>query len=189
MQNINIFKLSESEISKAINIFSKAIPRHWPNTSEEARLWITDEFYHPDAIIFGAYIENNLAGVCSLLPMDAVLNKMEIKEAQIIKKAIEDTLRTRIRETGYIGGFATEEKYEYKGLSKYLFKHANAYAKNNELKFIIGHTARPTEKYPDLKMFDIAKSKFKMEELPTAEKIHYSSPADLEKVWFFKKTS
>lgn len=182
---IEIKVLPSNEIDQAIDCFARAIARDWPNTKEEAARWVFDEFHHPGSVIFGAFYESKIIGVCSLVLLDFILDKLTKSEHGLISNALQE-LKINLSKAIYIGGFSVEKKYETRLLATRLFTFAENYAKSRRYETLVAYTARPSEKYQKIKALQIALSRAQMKELPLSHKIFHLSPADLEKVWLYK---
>lgn len=178
--------LLSNEIDQAIECFANAIDRDWPNSKEEAANWVFDEFHHPDSIIFGAHDKDKLVGVCSLVPLNFVLERVSGSEHQLVLNALNQELKIDLSKAIYIGGFSVKKEYEGQGMARQLFTFAENFAINKAYEALVAHTARPSEKYQKIQVLPIALSRYKMKELPLPHKIFYSSPDDLEKVWLYK---
>jgi GNAT superfamily N-acetyltransferase len=183
--NIGIRTLEQNEIDQAVDCFARAIERDWPNNQNEAKNWIYDEFHHINSIIFGAFLGKELVGVCSLVPFDFVLAKLDKKEGTLIPKFLKDKFGIDKEKIIYLGGFGVKEKFENMGVATKLFTFTEKTAINNGYRMLVGHTARPSQKYGKIKGLGFALS-MKMEELPLVEKFFLSLPNDLEKVWLYK---
>ena len=178
--------LSSTEIDQAVECFANAIARDWPNSREEAISWVSDEFHNPDSLIFGVFDEEGkIIGTCSLVSLEFVLGKLSESEHELVVSALKG-LGIDLTKAIFIGGFAVEEKYEGRGVSKQLFTSAENSAINKGCKLLVAHTARSSEKYPKIKVLPIALAKAGMKELTLPTKTFHSSPNDLEKVWVYK---
>src|SRR3989344_4192121 len=181
--NVEIKVLITNEIDEAIECFARAIAQDLPNNKEEAKNWVYDEFHNPDSVIFGAFVENKLIGVCSLVPFNFILEKLGGKESNLIIKALKRQPDIDTSKVIYMGGFGVEEEFKEKGIGTKLFTFAEKLAINKGCKTLLGHTARPSKKYDKIKGLDFALSIIQMKKLPLTETIFLSSPNDLEKVW------
>lgn len=182
---IEIKVLPSNEIDQAINCFARAIARDWPNTKEEAARWVFDEFHHPDSVIFGAFCEGKIIGVCSLVSLDFILGKLIKSEHELVDNALQE-LKINLSKTIYIGGLSAEKKYEGQWMAIRLLTFAENYAISEGYETLVACTARPSEKYQKIKALQIALSRAQMKELPLSRKIFHLSPNDLEKVWLYK---
>ena len=182
--------LSSNEIDQAVECFADAIARDWPNSKEEATSWVFDEFHNPDSKILGVYDnKDNLAGTCSLVPLNFVLERLEKAsgdEHELVLNALNQELKIDLLKAIYVGGFSVKKEYEGQGTARRLFTFAENLAISNEYEALVASTARPSEKYKKIQALQIALSKYKMKELPLPHKIFYPSPDDLEKVWLYK---
>ena len=178
--------LSSTEIDQAIECFANAIARDWPNSREEAINWVSDEFHNPDSVIFGVFNEEGkIIGTCSLVSLEFILGKLNENERDLVSNALKE-IGVNLSKAIFIGGFAVEEKYEARGVSRQLFTFAENSAINKGCGVLVAHTARSSEKYPKIKVLPIALAKAGMEELTLPTKTFHSSPNDLEKVWLYK---
>ena len=183
--NIGIRTLEQNEIDQAVDCFARAIERDWPNNQNEAKNWIYDEFHHFNSIIFGAFLDKELVGVCSLVVFNFVLAKLDKREGTLILEFFKDKFGIDKEKIIYLGGFGVKKKFENLRVATKLFTFAEKTAINNGYKMLGGHTARPSQKYGKIKGLDFALS-MQMKELPLVEKIFLSHPSDLEKVWLYK---
>ena len=173
------------EIDFAITSFANAIARDWPNSKDEAKQWVFDEFHNPDSIIIGAYDARKLVGACSLVPQNHIFDKLD-KEEKSIVSAFLIGLNVDLSKAIFLGGFYVDKKYESKMVSAQIYTFAEEFANNRGYKALVAHTARPSEKYNKIKALPVALSMAKMKELPVPRKFFYSNPSDLEKVWLYK---
>ncbi|OHA43494.1 MAG: hypothetical protein A3G03_01335 [Candidatus Taylorbacteria bacterium RIFCSPLOWO2_12_FULL_44_15c] len=178
--------LSLNGVDQAIECFADAIARDWPNSKEEATNWVFDEFHNPDSTILGVYDKDNLAGACSLVPLNFVLERTSENEHQLVLVALNQELKIDLSKAIYVGGFSVKREYEGQGIARQLFTFVDNFAINNGYEAIVAHTARPSEKYQKIQALPIALSRYKMRELLLPHKIFYPSPDDLEKVWLYK---
>jgi len=178
--------LQPNEIDQAIECFAKAVADDWPNSREEAAGWVSNEFHNPSSTIFGVYDKDNIVGTCSLVPIDFVFEKMSENERQMVLVSLNQELKIDLTKAIFIGGFSVGQEYEGKGVSWQLFTSAENFAIENNYKALVAHTARPSKKYKKIQSLPIALRKYGMRELPLPNKIFYSSPNDLEKVWLYK---
>lgn len=185
--DIRVRILSSDEIGQAIDCFVRAISRDWPNTEDEARSWVDDEFHNPNSTIFGAVVDKRLVGVCSLIPFDFILQRLSWREAKLLTGALKKKFRESESETKviYIGGFGVDKRYEGKGIGGKLLLFAEKTALNRGYRALVAQTARPSKKYK-IKGLAFALLVMQMSELSLAEKIFLPSPRDLEKVWLYK---
>jgi len=181
--------LSSNGIDEAVECFADAIARDWPNSKEEATNWVFDEFHNPDSKILGVYDKDNLAGTCSLVPLNFVLERLEkasVNEHQLVLNALNQELKIDLLKAIYVGGFSVKKEYEGQGIAWRLFTFAENLAISNEYEALVASTARPSEKYKKIQALHLALSKYKMRELSLPHKIFYPSPDDLEKVWLYE---
>lgn len=177
--------LSSTEIDQAIECFTNAVARDWPNSREEATTWVSDEFHHPGSVILGVFNEGKIIGTCSLVSLDFILGKLSEGERDLVSSALKG-LAIDLSKAIYIGGFSVEKKYEGRGVSKQLFTSAENSAINNGCEVLVAHTARSSEKYTKIKVLPLALTKAGMRELVLPAKTFHSSPNNLEKVWLYK---
>jgi GNAT superfamily N-acetyltransferase len=137
--------LLPGEINQAVECFSTAIARDWPNSKEEAASWVADEFPHAGSIIFGAYDNDKLVGTCSLVTASYVIERLKKDEKELVIDALQK-LEVDLAEAIYIGGFSVEKKYEARGTSSQLFTSAQNFAISKGYTTLIAHTARPSGK-------------------------------------------
>lgn len=183
--NVAVRTLAQDEINQAIDCFARAIARDWPNSQNEAKNWIYDEFHHSDSIVVGGFIDKKLVGVCSLVPFSFVLAKLDKQETDLVLETLKNQLGIDNEKIIYIGGFGVEEKFEKMGVGTKLFTFAEKTAINKGYRVLVGHTADTSEKYKKIKGLTFALS-MEMKELPIASKIFLPHPSDLEKVWLYK---
>lgn len=184
--NIKIRPLSQHEIDKGISVFSRAIARNWPNTSEEATAWVHDEFYHPSSVILGAFNAQAMIGVCSLVPFDYVLENLEENERKSVKDQLEKTLGANLPKAIFFGGLGVEEKYEGRGIAARLFRFAENFARDRGASLLIAETAEKSGKYPKAGALELLQNRFHMNELALPQRTFFNSPNDLGKIWLYK---
>jgi len=182
-----IRSLERLELDAAIEVFAQAIPRYWPNTSEEARLWVKEEFYHPEAVVIGHFDRTTLDAVVCLTSFEFVLSHLEAQEQALVEAGVAEVASSiNPREVVHIGGLAVAQDAVDIGWGMLLFTVAEREAQNRGYKLRIGHTARRSEKYPAMRVLTSLVKWRKWQELPVSEKIYYANPPDLEKVWCYK---
>src|SRR3989344_4222698 len=104
--------LSLNRVDQAIECFADAIARDWPNSKEEATNWVFDEFHNSDSTILGVYDKDNLAGACSLVPLNFVLERTSENEHQLVLVALNQELKIDLSKAIYVGGFSVKREYE-----------------------------------------------------------------------------
>ncbi len=179
--------LRKDEVTRAIEVFAGAISRHWPNTVEEARFWVHDEFHHPETVLLGHFGGPTLNAVVCLSSFQFVLSKLADKEQGLIKSALASSFpNLKVEEIVHLGGLAVTKEVVGIGWGTLLFRMAEREAQERDYKLLVGHTARRSEKYPSMHILQSVVKWRKWFELSTAEPIYYSNPSDLEKVWTYK---
>ena len=179
--------LEKNELDMAIELFAQAIPRHWPNSAEEARLWVRDEFYHPETMVIGHFYRTVLNSVVCLAPFRFVLSNLPDKERRLVETALTFSFfGLKAEEIIHLGGLAISKEVVGIGWGTLLFKIAEREAQERGYKLRIGHTARPSKKYPSMHILKTIVRWRKWVELPVTEPIYYPNPPDLEKVWSYK---
>lgn len=179
-----IRQLEKKELDAAVEVFAQAIPRDWPNTSEEARSWVFDEFHHSDAVLLGYVSDEKIEAVICLLPLTEVLLKVGEKEKRLLMEGLKICCPgVTVDQMIHVGGLAKTATAPKQGLAQLLYVSAHALAQRSGYKVCIGHTARRSEKYPSMMILDTVAKQSGLSEVPTSEKIYYTNPPDLEKVW------
>lgn len=176
--------LSESELDEGVSLFGESISRQWPNSKEEAVAWVQEEWHRPDSVIFGAFNLDELVGTCSLIPLEYFLGQLNEEERNKVTKSLEEK---GLGGKGlYFGGLAVKEAFEGRGIATELFFNAETVARQSGVSFLVGHTVKSTDAYPDIHSLPLALDKFGMKELLT----HVEQGEDaleLEKVWVYKE--
>ena len=179
--------LEKNELDMAIELFAQAIPRHWPNSAEEARLWVHDEFHHSEAMVIGNFYKGALNAVVCLVPFRFVLLNLPDRERKLVETALASSFPDlKMEEIIHLGGLAVSKEEFGIGWGLLLFKIAEREAQERGYKLQIGHTARQSKKYPSRRILTSLVKRGGWLELPVSEPIYYPNPSDLEKVWAYK---
>ncbi|MDD2656823.1 MAG: GNAT family N-acetyltransferase [Patescibacteria group bacterium] len=164
-----------------VRLFAEAIARDWPNTVEEAKCWVKEEWNHPSTQVFLAE-ENEIAVGCVFaLDFDFVFSHHNEEEQQKLFSATEEKNFSAMENLSFVGGLGVKAGYTAKGVATLLLRSVQAWAKQ-ENKFLLGHTGRPSKKYSSLKALPLVLS-LGFEEIFPKGSFYYPNPPDLEKVW------
>lgn len=177
------------EIAHAVAFFAEAIPRHWPNTKEEAHSLVEQEFHHPAAVVLGAYThECDLVAVCALVPFELVWARLTLNEHVLLDFALRAVAAECVIPSDYVhwGGLAVGRAWEGTGLAQCMNIAAESWAQLYRRRIMIAQSGRACVQYPLLRGIPYA-LKCGYQELATATPLYYRSPPDLEKVWLWKK--
>lgn len=182
MKDIQIEQLGPNKVEEALLFFSQSIPSCWPNTAEEARGWVYNEFLHPKAIILGAINEGTIIGTLCLIPFLSIIERMEASEKEKVTTGIEGLSPTvDIKKIIHYGGFSAKSN-----IGKELIGLADKMARTHNFDFVIGHTARPNKKYPQVRVWNFLQHALGVQELLPGCLMRYSSPPDLQKIWMYR---
>lgn len=187
-----IRRLGKYEIGMGIELFAESIPRHWPNTADEARKWVEAEFRHPEAVVIGHFDGTLLDAVACLTSFEFVLSNLRSHEKRLIQGAFKKAFPTlSCSQAAHVGGLAVSEEVERNGLGTLLFNLIKREARARRYVLQIGHIARQNSEYPSLRVLESIVKRQNFRELPVAEKIFYPrlsklGPPNLEKVWCYK---
>jgi len=177
------------ELNRAITCFARAIARTWPATEAEAREWVREEFCHPRAAVFGAFDRTFIGGVIASVPLSLVLDHLDEHERSTVLGGLEATTgqapnSQAVRSMLHVGGLGVEQVIWRKGVGSALHNHLRGWAVKQGYRFMVGHTARSSAAHPRAGCLDFVYG-LHGKALPIGQKIFYSSPEGLEKVWIY----
>lgn len=192
-ENDIIFRqLQLDEIILGIDLFARSVVRTWPNTYEEAAGWVKDEFSAVSAILYGAFVNNKLIGLCVGTPYCIIWRSLAKHEQNLLSTTFEYLSYTNDgihlsdpSKILHIGGISVDRDYEQQGIASKLFAMVESLAREEGYIALVAHIAGDYISHPQASIKSLIE-KWGMHKMPIIRLLYYNDPPDLEKLWYYK---